>query len=98
MHFAFQRAGISSSVACDPARIAAACRRVDAYPGYTWWGRIESFSPASGAKYSLIPPEPAAGNFTKVVQRVPVKITIDETADAPELAVGLSALVEVHVD
>jgi len=71
---------------------------IDAFPDRIWRGRVASFSPATGAKYALIPPEPAAGNFTKVVQRVPVKITLDEAPDAPELAVGLSALVEVHVN
>ena len=71
---------------------------IDAFPDHIFQGRVASFSPATGAKYALIPPEPAAGNFTKVVQRVPVKITIDEDPESPELAVGLSALVEVHVD
>jgi membrane fusion protein, multidrug efflux system len=83
---------------------------VDAFPGYTWWGHIESFSPASGAKYALIPPEPAAGNFTKVVQRVPVKIVLDAFSNgdgrhpvaeggaaAPQLAIGLSARVTIDV-
>jgi membrane fusion protein (multidrug efflux system) len=82
---------------------------VDAFPGFTWWGHVESFSPASGAKYALIPPEPAAGNFTKVVQRVPVKIVLDEVSNGdgrhratdddaiPQLAVGLSARVTIHV-
>jgi membrane fusion protein (multidrug efflux system) len=82
---------------------------VDAFPGYTWWGHVESLSPASGAKYALIPPEPAAGNFTKVVQRVPVKIVLDEVSNGdgrhrvaddetvPALAVGLSARVTIHV-
>jgi membrane fusion protein, multidrug efflux system len=71
--------------------------RIDAYPGRSWHGRVASFSPATGAKYALIPPEPAAGNFTKVVQRVPVKITLESSPDDAALAVGLSALVEVHV-
>jgi membrane fusion protein, multidrug efflux system len=70
---------------------------IDAFPDRVWDGHVASFSPATGAKYALIPPEPAAGNFTKVVQRVPVKIALDARPDAPELAVGLSALVEVHV-
>ena len=76
----------------DPVEIA-----IDAFPDHRWRGRVASFSPATGAKYALIPPEPAAGNFTKVVQRVPVKIEIEPEAGAPELAIGLSALVEVHV-
>jgi membrane fusion protein (multidrug efflux system) len=84
--------------------------QVDAFPGYTWFGHVESFSPASGAKYALIPPEPAAGNFTKVVQRVPVKIVIDQFSNgdgrhplddavvvSPQLAIGLSAQVVVDV-
>jgi len=85
--------------------------QVDAFPGYTWFGHVESFSPASGAKYALIPPEPAAGNFTKVVQRVPVKIVLDEFSNGdgrhpvaspdgtalPQLAVGLSAQVTIDV-
>jgi membrane fusion protein (multidrug efflux system) len=76
----------------DPVQIT-----IDAFPDRIWQGHVASFSPATGAKYALIPPEPAAGNFTKVVQRVPVKIALDATPDAPELAVGMSALVEVHV-
>jgi membrane fusion protein (multidrug efflux system) len=71
---------------------------IDAFPGRSFRGHVASFSPATGAKYALIPPEPAAGNFTKVVQRVPVKIELEPDPAAPDLAVGLSALVEVHVD
>jgi membrane fusion protein (multidrug efflux system) len=70
---------------------------IDAFPDRVWHGHVASFSPATGAKYALIPSEPAAGNFTKVVQRIPVKIALDPDAGAPDLAVGLSALVEVHV-
>ena len=82
---------------------------VDAFDRVVFHGHVDSFSPASGAKYALIPPEPAVGNFTKVVQRVPVKIVLDEIEDAagrrllepggeqPELAIGLSALVTVDV-
>jgi membrane fusion protein (multidrug efflux system) len=80
---------------------------IDAFPGLVWSGHVESFSPATGAKYALIPAEPAAGNFTRVVQRVPVKIVLDSVhaeggaAQAAEplagepLAVGLSARVSV---
>ncbi len=82
---------------------------IDAFDDRVFYGHVESFSPASGAKYALIPPEPAVGNFTKVVQRVPVRIVLDEVEDAngrrsleqvdsaPELAVGLSAVVTVDV-
>jgi membrane fusion protein (multidrug efflux system) len=71
--------------------------RIDAYPDRSWRGQVVSFSPATGAKYALIPPEPAAGNFTKVVQRVPVKIALEPGEEALELAVGLSAEVRVRV-
>jgi len=50
---------------------------VDAYPGREFTGHVESFSPASGAQFALLPPENASGNFTKTVQRVPVKIVFD---------------------
>jgi membrane fusion protein, multidrug efflux system len=50
---------------------------VDAYPDLTIDGRIESFAPASGAQFSLLPPDNATGNFTKIVQRIPVRIAID---------------------
>ena len=49
---------------------------VDAYPGLALEGRIESFAPASGAQFSLLPPDNATGNFTKIVQRVPVRIAL----------------------
>jgi membrane fusion protein (multidrug efflux system) len=80
---------------------------IDAFPGLVWRGHVESFSPATGAKYALIPAEPAAGNFTRVVQRVPVKIVLDSVSaeggaahaagpSADEaLQVGLSARVSV---
>ena len=47
---------------------------IDAFPGETWKGEVWSIYPTSGANMSLIPPENATGNFTKVVQRIPVKI------------------------
>lgn len=52
--------------------------RVDAYPGVVWRGHVASFSPATGSLFALLPPEPASGNFTKVVQRIPVKIVLEE--------------------
>ena len=50
---------------------------VDAYPGHVFHGRVQSIQPGSGAAFSLLPPENATGNYVKVVQRVPVKITFD---------------------
>ena len=51
---------------------------VDAYPGKVFAGRVAGFSPATGARLSLLPPENATGNFVKVVQRLPVRIELDE--------------------
>jgi len=68
--------------------------RVDAFPDVLWKGHVDSIAAATGATYALIPPDNATGNFTKVVQRVPVKIVLDEPASDP-LRVGLSAQVRV---
>ncbi len=54
---------------------------VDAYPGRHFNGHVESLSPATGAKFSLLPPDNATGNFTKVVQRIPVRIRLDGKND-----------------
>jgi membrane fusion protein (multidrug efflux system) len=55
---------------------------VDAYPGRRFHGRVESLSPATGARFSLLPPDNATGNFTKVVQRIPVRIQVESGADS----------------
>ena len=66
---------------------------VDAYGGRTYEGHVDSISPATGARFSLLPPENATGNFVKVVQRVPVKIVLEPGQD-PEhlLRPGLSVV------
>jgi len=70
---------------------------VDAYPGKTFGGRVDSIMAGTGAAFSLLPPENATGNYVKVVQRVPVKIAIDEQTD-PErlLRIGMSVEPTVH--
>jgi len=69
---------------------------VDAYPGKTFSGHVLSLSPATGAKFALLPPDNATGNFTKVVQRVPVRITVDGPADPVRpLRPGMSVVVSV---
>ena len=69
---------------------------VDAYPDHPLVGRIESFAPASGAQFSLLPPDNATGNFTKIVQRVPVRIALPaEGPLARLLRPGLSVTVSV---
>jgi membrane fusion protein (multidrug efflux system) len=58
---------------------------VDSFPGTVLRGRVDSWSPASGAQFSLLPPDNATGNFTKVVQRIPVKIVLDPDATVEDL-------------
>ena len=69
---------------------------IDAYPGRTFQGKVDSLSSGTGARFSLLPPDNASGNFVKVVQRVPVRIDWAPTPDVP-LHVGLSLDVTVHV-
>jgi membrane fusion protein (multidrug efflux system) len=70
--------------------------KVDAYPGRPLQGRIESFSGATGARFALLPPDNASGNFTKVVQRIGVRVQVEHTPSDVDLRPGLSAV--VHVD
>ena len=69
--------------------------RVDTYPGHVFKGRILEIAPASGSQFALLPPDNATGNFTKVVQRVPVKIALDNSPLTEQLRPGLSAEVTV---
>jgi hypothetical protein len=71
---------------------------VDAIPGREYEGVVESISPSSGATFTLFPPDNATGNFTKVVQRVPVKIFLKNLSedDMENLQAGLSAVVSVY--
>jgi membrane fusion protein, multidrug efflux system len=70
---------------------------VDTFPGHTLHGHLQAFAPASGAQYALLPPDNATGNFTKVVQRVAVKIVIDDADGITErLMPGMS--VEAKID
>jgi membrane fusion protein, multidrug efflux system len=64
---------------------------VDTYPGVVFHGHVDSIAPASGQEFALLPPDNATGNFTKVVQRIPVKITLDPASDAlADLRPGMS--------
>jgi membrane fusion protein (multidrug efflux system) len=72
--------------------------QIDAIPGHTLEGQVESFAPASGSEFSLLPFEPATGNFTRIVQRVPVRIRLDGgQAGLERLRPGLSANVTVDL-
>jgi membrane fusion protein (multidrug efflux system) len=70
--------------------------RIDQYPGQVIHGKVMEIAPASGSQFSLLPPDNATGNFTKVVQRIPVKIALDDTAFAAKLRPGLSVIVTVR--
>lgn len=64
---------------------------VDTFPGHVYHGRIESIAPASGQEFALLPPDNATGNFTKVVQRIPVRIVLDaHSAASGDLRPGMS--------
>ena len=68
---------------------------VDAYPNRTWSGSVESISPASGAEFSILPPQNASGNWVKVVQRIPVRVRVDRKPDDPILRAGMSVTVDI---
>lgn len=70
--------------------------RVDEYPGKTLQGKVQEIAPASGSQFALLPPDNATGNFTKVVQRIPVKITLDDESIAATLQPGLSVIATVR--
>jgi membrane fusion protein (multidrug efflux system) len=75
--------------------------KVDAYPDYKFEGTITSFSPATGAKFSLLPPDNATGNFVKTIQRLPVKIGLNASNDVEKIKLlrpGMNVYVDVHLD
>ncbi|MBX2907480.1 MAG: HlyD family secretion protein [Taibaiella sp.] len=72
---------------------------VDAYPGHDFHGKVSSFSPATGSRFALLPPDNASGNFVKVVQRLPVKIVFDgNDPKVKELRAGMNVDVDVLID
>ncbi|PYX25645.1 MAG: HlyD family secretion protein [Acidobacteria bacterium] len=75
----------------DPAEI-----RIDEYPGQPIRGKVVEIAPASGSQFALLPPDNATGNFTKVVQRISVKIALDDSTFAAKLRPGLSVIATVR--
>lgn len=74
--------------------------KVDAYPDTEFEGTVASFSPATGSRFSLLPPDNATGNFVKTIQRLPVKISLDNSNDAEKIKLlrpGMNADVDVHL-
>ncbi len=74
--------------------------KVDAHPGHEFEAKVTSFSPATGSRFALLPPDNASGNFVKVVQRLPVKIEFTNPNDKliKELRPGMNVDVDVHLD
>lgn len=75
--------------------------KVDAYPDTDFEGEITSFSPATGSKFSLLPPDNATGNFVKTIQRLPVKISLNATNDPVKIKLlrpGMNVDVDVHIN
>ncbi|HXM13583.1 MAG TPA: HlyD family secretion protein [Terriglobales bacterium] len=70
--------------------------RIDEYPGRVVHGKVLEIAPASGSQFALIPPDNATGNFTKVVQRIPVKIALEDSSFANSLRPGLSVIATVR--
>jgi membrane fusion protein (multidrug efflux system) len=75
----------------DPAEV-----RVDAFPGAVWNGKVAQIAPASGSQFALLPPDNATGNYTKVTQRVPVKIVLDGGKNQDHLRPGLSVVAVIR--
>lgn len=71
---------------------------IDSYPGLHWKGSVESVSAATGAEYSVLPPQNATGNWIKVVQRVPIRINLQTNQGDPVLRAGMSAYVQIDTD
>jgi membrane fusion protein (multidrug efflux system) len=77
-------------------RVGQAARIVaDAYPGVEWRARVSTIAPATGAEFAVLPPQNATGNWVKIVQRVPVLLAIEQTADQPPLRAGMTVSVSV---
>ena len=70
--------------------------KVDEFPGQVVHGKVLEIAPASGSQFALLPPDNATGNFTKVTQRIPVKIALDDSDLASKLRPGLSVTATVH--
>jgi membrane fusion protein (multidrug efflux system) len=87
----FRETQLTNIKAGDPVDV-----RIDVYPGEVITGHVLEIAPASGSQFALLPPDNATGNFTKVVQRVPVKIALDESPLVTRLRSGLSAVATVR--
>jgi membrane fusion protein (multidrug efflux system) len=69
--------------------------KVDTYPGHTWSGTVQSISPASASQFSILPAQNASGNWVKVVQRIPVRIGVNQASSGSVLRSGMSVTVNI---
>lgn len=69
---------------------------VDTYPGQEWAGTVDSISPASASSFSLLPAENTSGNWVKVVQRIPMRVRVENAPGKPPLRVGMSVVLDVN--
>ena len=70
---------------------------IDTFPGVVLKGHVEEIAPASGSQFALLPPDNATGNYTKIVQRIPVKIVLDPNSSiADRLRAGMSVIAEIR--
>jgi membrane fusion protein (multidrug efflux system) len=67
----------------------------DAYPDHEWPASVEAIAPATGAEFAVLPPQNATGNWVKVVQRVPVRIKVEQPPGKPQLRAGMTVTVAV---
>ena len=86
----YRETQLTNVKAGDPAEL-----RIDEYPGQVIQGKVIEIAPASGSQFALLPPDNATGNYTKVVQRIPVKIALDDVTLATKLRPGLSVTATV---
>jgi membrane fusion protein (multidrug efflux system) len=86
----FKETQIEKMRAGEPVRVS-----VDAFPSWGVHGEVESLSGGTGSRFTLLPPDNASGNFTKIVQRVPVRIRVCDVPQGLELRPGLSVAITV---
>jgi membrane fusion protein, multidrug efflux system len=86
----FKETDLTHVIVGQPATV-----EVDTYPGKKWPAHVASISPASGSEFSVLPAQNATGNWVKIVQRIPVRVSIDDQASGPILRAGMSAIVEI---
>jgi membrane fusion protein (multidrug efflux system) len=87
----FRETQVTNVKVGDPAEL-----RIDQYPGQIIRGKVVEIAPASGSQFALLPPDNATGNFTKVVQRIAVKIALDDSTFATKLRPGISVIATVR--